>query len=98
MDPAIQKSQSPKDEAGKKDFAKQFEAIFINKLLDQMTKSINEINPDKDPSSKQVNSIFNMFLSRHVSQNGGMGMWKDIYHSLSNVEKGQDGGSVNSQI
>ena len=84
-DPSVLKNESKvaSTENRKKDLAKKFESIFINKLLDQMTNSVDAFNEEKDGASKQIHGIFNMYLSKHVSKNGGMGLWKNIYEFTS---------------
>jgi len=73
-------------EAKKKQFAKDFESVFINKLLDEMENTIGDWGDEKDGASKQIDGIFWLHLARDIADNGGFGMWKDIYQSLSNVE------------
>ncbi|MHC4395224.1 MAG: hypothetical protein ACYS1A_06175 [Planctomycetota bacterium] len=63
--------------------AKDFESVLINKLLDQMNNSIGEWGFEKDEASKQIQGIFTLYLSRYVADNGGFGLWKDIYKFLT---------------
>lgn len=69
-------------EAAKIKFAKDFESIFINKLLEEMKNTIGEWGEEKDGASQQVNGMFYMLLAKDLGENGGFGMWKDIYNSL----------------
>ena len=73
-------------EAKKKQSAKDFESVFINKLLDGMKNTIGDWGFEKDGASKQVDGIFWLYLARDLANNGGFGMWKDIYKSLTNSE------------
>ena len=73
-------------EAKKKQFAKDFESVFISKLLDEMKNTIGDWGPEKDGPSKQIDGIFWLYLARDIANNGGFGMWKDIYQSLTNLE------------
>ena len=70
----------------KKQFASDFESIFINKLLDEMEKTIGDWGDEKDGATKQINGIFWLYLARDLAENGGMGMAKDIYQSLTESE------------
>jgi Rod binding domain-containing protein len=70
-------------EAKKKQYAKDFESVFINKLLDEMKKTIGDWGSEKDGTSKQIQGIFWLYLARDIADNGGFGMWKDIYQSLN---------------
>jgi Rod binding domain-containing protein len=62
--------------------AKDFESLLINKLLDEMKNTITDWDGDEDGASQQIQSIFNLYLSQHIADNGGLGLWKDIYNSM----------------
>ena len=66
---------------------KEFESVFITKLLEVMENTIGDWGLEKDATSKQVRGIFTMYLGRHLGESGGFGMWKDIYKYLSNAEQ-----------
>ncbi|MHC4635495.1 MAG: hypothetical protein ACYSYU_09880 [Planctomycetota bacterium] len=70
-------------EAKKKQFAKDFESVFINKLLDEMKNTIGDWGDEKDGASEQIDGIFWLYLARDIADNGGFGMWKDIYQFLT---------------
>lgn len=74
-------------QAQKEQFAKDFESVFIEKLLDEMKNTIGTWGFEQDGAAKQIQGLFWMNLARDVSKNGGMGMWKEIYQSL-NQESG----------
>ena len=73
-------------EEKKKQAAKDFESVLLNKLLDEMKKSIVDWGSEKDGASKQIQGIFWLYLARDIADNGGLGLWKDIYQSLTNAE------------
>jgi len=73
-------------EAKKKQLAKDFESVFINKLLDEMKKTIGDWGNEKDGASKQIQGIFWLYLARDIADNGGFGMWKDIYRFMNDTE------------
>jgi len=73
-------------EAQKEKFAKDFESVFISKLLDEMKNTVGDWGLEKDSVTKQVNGMFWMYLSQDMANNGGFGMWKDIKQSLDNLE------------
>lgn len=70
----------------KKQVAKDFESVLLDKLLDEMKNSITDWGLEKDAASKQTQGIFWLYLGRDIANNGGLGLWKDIYQYLSNVE------------
>ena len=71
---------------GKEKFAKDFESIFINKLLDVMQTTIGDWGLEKDGASEQINGMFSMYLARQVAENGGLGLWKEIYSFLDKAD------------
>ena len=70
----------------KEKFAKDFESIFINKLLDVMQSSIGDWGFEKDGASEQITSLFSTYLARHAADNGGLGLWKEIYSFLNEAD------------
>ena len=79
----------------KKQVAKDFESVLLDKMLTEMKKSIVDWGLEKDAASKQTEGIFWLYLGRDIAQNGGMGLWKDIYQFLSNSEQSN---SVNQSM
>jgi Rod binding domain-containing protein len=73
-------------EKKKEQVAKDFESVLLTKLLDEMKNSIVEWGLDKDATSKQIQGIFWLYLARDIANNGGLGLWKDIYQFLTNAE------------
>lgn len=69
-------------EQRKKQVARDFESILVNKLLDAMENTIGQWGFEKDGASKQVNGLFSLYLSDHIAKNGGLGLWPAIYESL----------------
>jgi Rod binding domain-containing protein len=72
------------EDAAKKKFAMDFESIFIDKLLGEMKNTIGEWGEEKDGAAQQTEGLFYMFLAKGLGENGGLGLWKDIYKSLQN--------------
>ncbi len=67
----------------KKQIAKDFESVLLNKLLDQMKNTIGDWGFEKDGASEQVQGLFWLYLSQDVANSGGIGLWKDIYQFLT---------------
>ena len=83
----------------KKQFAKDFESIFISKMFDEMKKTIVDWGLEKDGASKQMDGIFWMYLAKDIANNGGFGLWKDIYQSLTDTgQKNTMAQSLNKDI
>ena len=83
----------------RKQIAKDFESVLLNKMLDQMKNTVGNWGFEKDGPSNQVQGIFWMFLARDMANNGGIGLWKDIYQFLTNANKANAAGkSLDGQI
>jgi Rod binding domain-containing protein len=74
-------------EQKKEQVAKDFESILLSKLLDEMKSSIGDWGFEKSPASEQIQGIFWLYLGRHLANNGGLGMWKDIHETLTNPDQ-----------
>jgi len=81
-------------EEKKKQVAKDFESILINKMLDEMKNTIGSWGFEKDGPSEQVQGIFWLYLARDIGNSGGLGLWKDIYQFLNNAEKANTAGKA----
>ena len=83
----------------KKQIAKDFESLLLNKLFDQMKNTIGNWGFEKDGASSQVEGIFWFYLAQDIAGNGGLGLWKDIYKSMPGTEpKEQAGISLDGQL
>ncbi len=67
--------------------AKDFESLFLNKLLDEMKNTIGEWGSETDEISKQVQGIFWLYLAQDIANKGGLGLWKDINEILADSER-----------
>jgi len=94
--PVLPPSPLAKWEAGKidgvseketKQIAKDFESVLLGELLDEMKNTIGDWGFEKDGISTQVQGIFWLYLARDIANNGGFGLWKDIYEFLTNGEQ-----------
>jgi len=86
-------------EEKKKQIAKDFESVLLNKVLDAMKNTIGDWGFDKDGTSGQVQGIFWLYLARDIANNGGIGLWKDIYQFLTNAENANSAGkSVDGHV
>jgi Rod binding domain-containing protein len=86
-------------EEKQRQFAKDFESVFINKLLDEMKNTIGDWGLEKDGTSKQIEDIFWLYLSRDIANNGGFGMWKDIYQFFTDSgHKSTAAGSLDENL
>lgn len=83
----------------KEQFSKDFESVFIGKLLDEMKNTIGSWGfEDEDGGSEQIQGIFWSQLADNIGSNGGLGMWKDIYKSLPDSENNTSAQTVDKKI
>lgn len=73
-----------------KEIAREFEGIFVRQLLEKMQQTIPD-DEEEDSSTKQVKSMFWSFLGDSIAENGGLGLWENIYESMP-----KSGGDVKS--
>jgi Rod binding domain-containing protein len=76
----------------RKQIAKDFESVLINKMLDEMKNSIGSWGFEKDGPSNQIQGIFWLYLARDIGNNGGLGLWKDIYQFMTNADRSNETG------
>jgi Rod binding domain-containing protein len=69
-------------EEEKKQIAKDFESVLINKLLDQAGSTIGHWGFDQDGASQQIQGMFWLYLARDIANKGGFGLWKDLYELM----------------
>ena len=74
-------------EGKKEQAAKDFESVFIYKLLEEMKNTIGDWGLEKDEASRQVQGIFWLYLARDIADNGGFGLWKDVYQLMADSDK-----------
>jgi len=74
-------------ETKKRQAAKDFESVLLTKLLDVMKDTIGDWGFDKDGASEQIQGLFWLYLARDIANQGGFGLWKDIYRSLSDTDQ-----------
>jgi len=62
--------------------AKDFESIFLQKILQEMKKTIPESGLTSDGVSGQVKDIFWFYLAEAIGKQGGLGLWKQVYRQM----------------
>lgn len=73
-------------EERKKQIARDFESLLLNRLLDEMKNTIGEWGFEKDGSCQQIQGIFWLYLAQELANNGGLGLWKDIHKFMTNLD------------
>lgn len=71
----------------KQKIAEDFESLLIGRLLEEMGKTTEELGDEQEQVFGQVKGIFNLYLSQYIGGNGGLGLAKQIYESLNQMEQ-----------
>ena len=83
-------SEVDMDEEKKKEVAKSFESILVQQLLSVMKSTVSSSGLLEDQGSQQMQDMFYSFLGQEVGGKGGIGLWKDIYASMNEMERPQN--------
>ncbi len=74
--------------------AKDFEAVLLQKLMDEMRATVDDSGLLEDGAAgQQVQGIFWSYLAQDVSQKGGMGLWKEISRQMKASEAAERRGA-----
>ncbi len=71
------KVQSPADIKNEQ-AAKDFEALLLHKMLQQMANTIPDSPLLDEGAGKQVRDMFWYYLAQDLADKGGLGLWKQI--------------------
>jgi Rod binding domain-containing protein len=79
---------SPVDRSDQKtqQVAKDFESVLLSRLFEQVQQTMSSLDSEEDGTSQQVQGLFWLYLARDVADQGGVGLWKDIYQHLQQME------------
>jgi len=70
----------------KQQVAKDFESVLLTRLFNQVQQTIGHWDPDEDGTAQQVQGLFWFYLARDAADKGGLGLWKEIYQNLQQME------------
>jgi Rod binding domain-containing protein len=76
--------------------ARDFESIFLNKLMSSMRKTVPKSGLLDSFASDMFQSMMDEEMSKEMAKNKGMGMGEMIYNDLSNVDRVRRGQAVQS--
>lgn len=63
--------------------AKDFESVLLNKVMEEMQRTVDKSDLLDSASTEQTQSMFWMFLSQDLAAKGGLGLWKDVYRQMT---------------
>jgi len=75
----------------KMEFAKQFESVLMHRVLEQMKNSIGEWGSEEELTGAdlQTYDLFWFHLGEEIGGQGGLGLWKQIYQTLTGGSSGE---------
>ncbi|MFT4577659.1 MAG: Rod binding domain-containing protein [Nitrospinales bacterium] len=76
--------------------SRDFESVFVNKLLSSMRKTIPKSGLLDSFATDMFQSMMDEEMSKEMAKNKGMGMGEMIYNDLSNVDRVRRGQAVQS--
>ncbi len=65
--------------------ANDFEGVLINKMMDEMQKTIPDSGMLSSAATKQTQGMFWMFLSQSLSEQGGIGLAKQLTRDFAKM-------------
>ncbi len=72
-----------------KEAAEGFEAVLLEKLLQEMRKTIPKSGLLDSPISDQMNDMFWSFLAKDLAEKGGIGLSGEVYRQMQNEMNSQ---------
>jgi len=76
--------------------SRDFESVFVNKLLSSMRKTIPKSGLLDSFATDMFQSMMDEEMSKEMAKNKGMGMGEMIYNDLSNIDRVSRGKAVQS--
>ena len=76
----------PADAKKTEQMAKDFESVFVTKLLDEMKETIGQWGFEEEAGASQVKGLFWLYLARDVADKGGLGLWKDLNRFFTDLQ------------
>ncbi len=69
-----------------KKVAHDFESVFVHQVMSVMKDTVPD-DEHEDSSSEQIQGMYWSFMAQAVGDEGGIGMWKDLYSMMSRQQK-----------
>jgi Rod binding domain-containing protein len=67
--------------------AKSFESVLLERLMEEMQRTVPDDGLLDSPAVAQSQSMMWMFLSQDIAANGGIGLWKDLARQFAPAAK-----------
>lgn len=63
--------------------ARDFESVLLHRLMEEMRRTIPRSELLDTGISDQIQGLFWMYLAKHMADQGGIGLWKDIAQQMA---------------
>lgn len=63
--------------------AKDFESVLLHKVMEEMRKTVPDSGLMEEGTTQQVQGIFWFHLAQEMANQGGVGLWKDLYRQMT---------------
>jgi Rod binding domain-containing protein len=73
---------APRDAAAAEKAAKDFEAILLHRLMEEMRRTIPKSGLLDTAISRQIDGLFWFYLAQEVADNGGIGLCSDLARNM----------------
>ena len=70
---------------------KDFEALLLHRLLQEMRSMVNLSPLADDAAGEQFQDIFWMYLAQDLADKGGLGLCRDLYRQAAGTQATQGG-------
>ena len=67
--------------------AKGFESVLLNQVMEGMERTIPKSDLFTDKTGEQIRSMFWQFMSEGMVDQGGIGLWKQVYKDIQHNTK-----------
>ncbi|MCX5645687.1 MAG: hypothetical protein NTZ17_13575 [Phycisphaerae bacterium] len=82
----LQSNSVDRTDQKKQQVAKDFESILLTRLFAEVQTTIGSLDPEEEGTAQQVQGLFWLYLARDAADKGGLGLWKDIYQHLQQMD------------
>jgi peptidoglycan hydrolase FlgJ len=70
--------------------AHDFESVLLQKVFDEMRKTVPESGLLESAEGEQIQGLFWTFMAQDVADHGGIGLWKELARQISRTKAEAD--------
>lgn len=84
LEPAV--SAGPHAPADARKVAKDFESVFLHKLMEEMSRTVSQDGLFGGADTEQIQGLFWLELSKEMANKGGLGLWRQLERQIQNMQ------------